>query len=520
MKKYFLFSLVFVACGQIFAQDFDMRALNQMAQYIGKNIGDIPDIHEAEVGGIFFEYARKISDNVYEVFEVENDVVLVVTWLKSFGYTDFFYFGYDKLYSEYDKLKNLLINQIGEPIPADSEFVVWNWNSQPLRLAVLANKLAVSVCALDYLEITQEEWDQGIKNIEETGNFTGTVTVTVPEWEAEKTPAGFVITAYTGNDRDVQIPEQINEIPVVGIGNGVFARKDLTKVTIPDSVTSIGIGAFWGTYLEDIVIPNNVRFIDQDAFLMTSGLLIITIPADVTIKLNTSEIRFVSDPKSDAFVDYYNSSGKRAGTYAYVDDEWYSAVRQIQDGNFNVLIVENRACILHYTGNEKSVHIPDAFEGYPVTTIMPSAFWNKGLTDINIPDTVTGIGSSAFSKNELSNVMLPDNLLYIDGLAFSANKLSHVTIPNNVFIIGMNAFRSNELTSVVISNNITSLEEWPFFGNVLTNITIPADVALVLRERLFDMHDEQDDFVDYYNSNGKKAGTYTLDDGQWNYRAR
>jgi hypothetical protein len=36
----------------------------------------------------------------------------------------------------------------------------------------------------------------------------------VPEWEAEKTPDGFVITAYTGNDREV-IPEQINGIPVI-----------------------------------------------------------------------------------------------------------------------------------------------------------------------------------------------------------------------------------------------------------------------------------------------------------------
>jgi hypothetical protein len=238
----------------------------------------------------------------------------VVSWIKYSEYTD-------SLHSEYDRLKNLLSGQIGQPIKeVDFESVFWNWNSQPLWLDVLANHLFVSVCALDYLEITQEEWDQGIKNIEEMGNFTGTVTV--PEWEAEKTHDGFIITAYTGKDTEVQIPEQINGIPVVGIGYSAFVRNDLTKVTIPDSVTSIGRSAFFGAHLEDIVIPNNVRFIDQDAFLLTSGLLTITIPADVTIKLNTSERRFVIDPKSDSFVDYYNSSGKRAGTYAYVDEKW------------------------------------------------------------------------------------------------------------------------------------------------------------------------------------------------------
>src|SRR5664279_333523 len=48
------------------------------------------------------------------------------------------------------------------------------------------------------------------------------------------------ITGYTGLSGDVTIPDTINGLPVVGIGDYAFYDQDLTSVTIPDSVASIG----------------------------------------------------------------------------------------------------------------------------------------------------------------------------------------------------------------------------------------------------------------------------------------
>ena len=52
------------------------------------------------------------------------------------------------------------------------------------------------------------------------------------------------ITGYTGPGGAVTIPSTINGLPVTSIGNYAFSNcTSLTSVTIPDSVTSIGLGA-------------------------------------------------------------------------------------------------------------------------------------------------------------------------------------------------------------------------------------------------------------------------------------
>lgn len=58
------------------------------------------------------------------------------------------------------------------------------------------------------------------------------------------------ITKYIQFDishKDVEIPAQINNIPVSKIGDSAFSYcTSLTKITIPDSITSIGDYAFLG----------------------------------------------------------------------------------------------------------------------------------------------------------------------------------------------------------------------------------------------------------------------------------
>ena len=52
------------------------------------------------------------------------------------------------------------------------------------------------------------------------------------------------ITGYTGPGGAIVIPDTINGLPVTSIGVGAFASTSLTSVTIPNSVTSIGLDAF------------------------------------------------------------------------------------------------------------------------------------------------------------------------------------------------------------------------------------------------------------------------------------
>jgi Flp pilus assembly protein protease CpaA len=68
---------------------------------------------------------------------------------------------------------------------------------------------------------------------------------------------------------------------VTSIGASAFYDNDLTSVTIPNSVTSIGEGAFMGNALTTVTIPNSVTAIGSLAFA-SNALTSVTISDSVT----------------------------------------------------------------------------------------------------------------------------------------------------------------------------------------------------------------------------------------------
>ena len=70
---------------------------------------------------------------------------------------------------------------------------------------------------------------------------------------------------------------------VTSIGDGAFAGSSLTSIEIPNSVTSIGLGAFQScSNLISIIIPNSLASIESYTFEGCSSLSTITIPNSVT----------------------------------------------------------------------------------------------------------------------------------------------------------------------------------------------------------------------------------------------
>jgi hypothetical protein len=91
------------------------------------------------------------------------------------------------------------------------------------------------------------------------------------------------IRGYTGPGGALTIPESINGLPVTSIEYGFYNCASLTSVTIPNSVTSIGTGAFEGcTSLTNVTIPNSVKNIGDVAFDYCTSLTNIAIPNSVT----------------------------------------------------------------------------------------------------------------------------------------------------------------------------------------------------------------------------------------------
>ena len=77
------------------------------------------------------------------------------------------------------------------------------------------------------------------------------------------------ITGYSNDaPKKVNIPSDISGVTVKSIRNNAFMEKQLTEVTIPNGITSIGKQAFGYNDLTEIIIPNSVIRIDEFAFVM------------------------------------------------------------------------------------------------------------------------------------------------------------------------------------------------------------------------------------------------------------
>ena len=253
---------------------------------------------------------------------------------------------------------------------------------------------------------------------------------------------------YSG---EVVIPSSITvegkEYPVTSIGGAFYNCKDLTSVTIPNSVTSIGSSAFWGcSGLTSVTIPNSVTSIGRNAFSGCSGLTSVTIPNSVT-SIGESAFAHCSGLTSVTIPNSVTSIGDCA----------LSGCSGLKD----VIIVNNMF-----------VHLPETYSGHysipeNISQIIGGAFYNcSGLTSVTIPNSVTSIGRNAFEYcTGLTSVTIPNSVTSIGYEAFdNCSGLTSVTIPNSVTSVGDYAFYNcSNLTSIAIPNSVTSIGYYSFY---------------------------------------------------------
>jgi hypothetical protein len=235
------------------------------------------------------------------------------------------------------------------------------------------------------------------------------------------------ITGYTGTERAVSIPSQINSLPVTRIGSSAFAESGLTSVTIPNSVSSIGDYAFF------------------DCNILT------TITVD-SANPNYSSIGGVLFDKGQATLIQY--PGGKVGSYTIPN-----SVTNIGDGAFSQCYSLTNVTI---TGS--------------LTSIGDQAFVNcLNLISVTIPNSVNRIGDGAFlGCASLTNVTIPNSVNRIgDGAFYGCGSLTSVTIPNCATSIGSQAFYScRGLTSVTIPSSVSYIGDLAFVSGDpgLTNV--------------------------------------------------
>ena len=140
------------------------------------------------------------------------------------------------------------------------------------------------------------------------------------EWETSRWAEGASITRYVGTSTDVVIPEAINGVPVVDIGNEAFYGMQLTSIAIPGSVSLIGAYAFRSNLLTSVTIPESVLYIANGAFI-DNQLTSITFPANIRW---VSGDTFTGNPITSITVEgevaFYPIGSGSIGIFGYDDD--------------------------------------------------------------------------------------------------------------------------------------------------------------------------------------------------------
>ena len=263
---------------------------------------------------------------------------------------------------------------------------------------------------------------------------------------------------------------------VTSIGDGAFTtRSGLTSISIPNSVTHLS-GFSYCTGLTSIEIPNSVTTIGGDAFRGCSGLTSITIPNSIKVLeygafRDCSGLTSITIPNSVTSIGSWAFEGCSSLSSVHITDleAW---CRVIMSDPFS------SAHHLFLNGEEiTNLIIPSG-----VTSIHNNVFsWCCSLTSVTISNSVTSIGWKAFDHcSGLTSVTIGNSITQLTGFS-GCTSLTSITIPNNVTSIGTSAFSGcTSLTSITIPNSVTSIEKNAFEScSGLTSLTIPDDVTSI-----------------------------------------
>ena len=375
---------------------------------------------------------------------------------------------------------------------------------------------AVTAFAADTSTVHEANDGEGIYRYAYKENEDGE-TVTITEFLGPVDPAN-------PGPYDIDIPEKLDGYTVTGLGKDSFSIDDLYSplyeihlnkihsVTIPQSVTSIGMAAFMNcTGLTSLTIKGVATSIGAVAFSTCTSLTSLSLVGSfqtigdhafascnsLTSLSLTGNVQEIGDY---AFANCTSLTSlsltgdiQKIGDYAFANCTSLTSlsltgdIQKIGDYAFyscpslkTVTLPKSLTSIGSYAFGSctslDSIEIPGT-----VTEIGDCAFHLSGLTSVKIDEGVQSTGADMFNGcAKLTTVTFPESLTTIaDGSFASCSNLNHVKIPARVTCIGNSAFANcTSLSEITLQDGVKTIGASAFFScQGLTSITLPDSVT-------------------------------------------
>lgn len=218
----------------------------------------------------------------------------------------------------------------------------------------------------------------------------------------------------------------------------------LSSTIIPNTVTTIGGGAFEGTTLKSIVIPEGVTLIDNSAFSDCKSLETVSLPNSLEriypLAFQNSNISSISIPAGVKSLDYSSFEG-----------------------------CENLSTITVSNGNAKydSRDNCNALIETATNTIL------RGSSSTVIPNSVTAIGANAFRYSKIAKIVIPASVKNIGQWAFQDCKSLTTVVCKSKSVIDVSGLLPfDPLPNATLYVPAESIEaykaanEWSKFSNI------------------------------------------------------
>lgn len=269
---------------------------------------------------------------------------------------------------------------------------------------------------------------------------------------------GVILTQYKGSAEEVEVPAEVDGLPVIGLQGTFEDNRTVRSVVLPEGLVSIGARTFRNCYsLESVNFPGTLKTIGDFAF---DGCLSLSVP-----------VRLPDGLTGLGFFAFRSCASITAvslpGTLTNMGDEVFSSCPSLS-----------------------AVTLKEGVSRIPSGTF----FGCTSLKHLSLPQSLTAIGSTAFTRSSIVSLVLPANVQQVDWSAFVwAERLTELKVSegnpwlwardgmlvrsSDNFLIAVTCATGAD---VVIPEGVEAIASYAFSINeTVRSVTIPGSVRVI-----------------------------------------